>query len=87
VKQPRLIFGPDPEYPVLAKQGRISGIVIIDAIIDEHGNVTGMHAISGQPLLIPAALAAVGKRKYEPTILDGEATPIDLRVEVSFRME
>jgi hypothetical protein len=46
--------------------------------------VKGMRVVSGHPLLIPAALSAVSKRKYEPTILDGEPTPIDLRVEISF---
>ena len=84
VKPPRLLFGPEPEYPIIAKQSRLSGVVVIDAIIDEHGNVKGMRVISGHPLLIPAALSAVSKRRYEPTILDGEPTPIDLRVEVSF---
>jgi protein TonB len=84
VKPPRLMFGPEPEYPILAKQARLSGVVVIEAVIDEHGNVTGMRVISGHPLLIPSALSAVSKRKYEPTILDGEPTPIDLRVEVSF---
>lgn len=84
VKPPRLLFGPEPEYPLIAKQARLSGVVIIDAIIDEHGKVTGMRAISGHPMLIPAALSAVSKRRYEPTVLDGEPTPIDLRVEISF---
>jgi len=86
VKPPRLLFGPDPDYPALAKQTYVSGVVVIEAIIDEHGNVTEMHVISGHPLLISSAMAAVSKRKYEPTILDGEPTPIDLRVEISFRM-
>lgn len=84
VKPPHLLFGPDPEYPILAKQSRLSGVVVIDAIIDEHGDVKGMHVISGHPLLIPAALSAVRRRRYEPTVLDGEPTPIDLRVEISF---
>lgn len=84
VKPPRLLYGPDPEYPILAKQSRISGVVVIEAIIDENGKVTGMRVVSGHPLLIPSALSAVSKRRYEPTILDGEPTPIDLRVEVSF---
>ncbi len=84
VKPPRLLFGPAPEYPVLARQSRLSGIVVIEAVIDEHGDVKGMRVVSGHPLLIPAALSAVSKRKYEPTILDGEPTPIDLRVEISF---
>ena len=69
LKPPRLIFGPDPVYPTLAKQARISGTVVIEAIIDEKGAVTGMRVISGHPLLVPAALSAVAKRKYEPTVL------------------
>jgi periplasmic protein TonB len=84
VKPPRLIFGPAPDYPVLARQARLSGIVVIDAIIDEHGDVRGMRVVSGHPLLVQAAFSAVSKRKYEPTVLDGEPTPIDLKVEISF---
>lgn len=84
VKPPRLLFGPAPDYPVLARQSRLSGVVVIEAVIDEHGDVKGMRVVSGHPLLIPAALSAVSRRKYEPTILDGEPTPIDLRVEISF---
>jgi TonB family protein len=65
-------------------QSRLGGVVVIEAVIDENGNVKGMRVVSGHPLLVPSALSAVSKRRYEPTILDGEPTPIDLRVEVSF---
>jgi protein TonB len=85
VKPPRLLFAPDPDYPVLARQSHLSGLVIIEAVIDEQGKVTAIRVVSGHPILIPAAMSAVSKRKYEPTILDGEATPIDLRVEISFK--
>jgi len=84
VKPPRLLSGPAPIYPTLAQQSRIQGIVVIEAIIDEHGNVVEMRAISGHPLLIPAAMKAVSQRKYAPTVLDGEATPVNLRVEITF---
>jgi protein TonB len=87
VKPPRLLSGPAPIYPPLARQARIQGIVVIEAIIDEHGNIIEMHAISGHPLLIPAAMKAVSQRKYEPTVLDGEATPVNLRVEVTFHAD
>lgn len=86
VKPPRLLFGPAPEYPILARQSQVHGMVVIEAIIDEHGNVVQEKVISGHPLLIQAALKAVSQRKYEPTILDGEPTPVDLRVEVNFQM-
>ena len=57
--------------------------IAIRPAFDENGDVKGMRVISGHPLLIPAALSAVSKRKCEPTILDGEPSPIDLRVEIS----
>jgi protein TonB len=84
VKPPHLLSGPAPIYPILAKQSRIQGTVVIEAIIDEHGNVIQVKAISGPGLLIEAAMKAVAQRKYEPTVLDGEATPVALRVDVNF---
>jgi protein TonB len=84
LKPPQMIYSPTLEYPVLAKQAHISGTVVIDAIIDERGNVIEARAISGHALLVPAALKVVSQRKYEPTILDGEPTPIELTVEVNF---
>jgi len=86
VKPPRAIYTPQPEYPVLARQARIEGVVRIDAIVDEHGNVVKMHAVSGPGLLIPAALEAVSKWKYEPTYLNGEPYPVALTVSVTFHM-
>jgi periplasmic protein TonB len=86
VKPPKLLSGPAPVYPTLARQSQIHGMVVIDAVIDEHGNVVQEKVVSGHPLLIEAALKAVKQRKYEPTILDGEPTPVDLRVEVNFQM-
>jgi protein TonB len=86
VKPPRLLSGPAPVYPILARQSHVMGTVIIDAIIDEHGNVVQEKIISGHPLLVQAALKAVLERKYEPTILDGVPTQVDLRVDVNFQM-
>jgi periplasmic protein TonB len=86
VKPPRLIYGPAAIYPILASQSHVHGMVVIDAVIDEHGSVVQEKVVSGHPLLIQAALKAVSERKYEPTILDGEPTPVDLRVEVNFQM-
>jgi len=86
VKRPRALFSPQPDYPSLAKQARIQGIVQIDAIIDQQGNVVQEHAISGSGILIPAALKAVSQWKYEPTYLNGEPYPVTLTVEVTFRL-
>lgn len=84
VKPPRQRYNVDPVYPPLALQARIYSTVVIEALIDEHGNVVRAGAISGHPLLIPAALSAVLQWKYEPTSLNGEPVSVELQVRVSF---
>ena len=84
LKPPRQTYSIDPEYPPLARQTRISGTVVIDAVIDERGNVVQARAVSGHPLLVAAALRAVLQWKYEPTSLNGKPVSVELQVQVSF---
>ncbi len=86
LKAPRQTFSVQPEYPVLARQTHISGTVVVKAVIDEHGNVVGARALSGHPLLIPAALKAVLQWKYEPTLLNGTPVAVEMEVTVHFSL-
>ena len=86
VREPKATFRVDPVYSTLARQAHISGTVIIDAVLDEHGNVVEMKVVSGPPLLIQAALDAVGRWKYEPTYLNDEPVSVQLNVTVTFRL-
>jgi protein TonB len=86
MKQPVLIFSPTLFYPPIARAARLSGTVVILAVIDEHGDVVEAHAVSGPALLVQAALNSVAHRKYQPTILDGQPTAVRLRVEVNFQL-
>ncbi len=86
VKEPRKIFAPQPNYPSLARQARVEGDVVIEAVIDASGNVVEAKVISGHALLLSAALEAVRQWKYEPTYLNGEAVPVRLRVTVTFQL-
>jgi periplasmic protein TonB len=86
LKAPRQTYSVQPDYPVLAKQERIWGTVVVDAVIDEHGNVVQAHVVSGHPLLIKAALNAVLQWKYEPTLLNGTPVAIEMEVNVNFKL-
>jgi protein TonB len=86
MKQPVLIYRPEIVYPPIAKAAHVQGIVVVEAVIDEHGNVVQAHAVSGPGLLFQEALKAVSSSKYQPTNLDGQPTAIDLHVEVQFHM-
>jgi protein TonB len=86
LKAPRQTFSVQPEYPGLAKQAHVWGTVVVNAVIDEHGNVVGARALSGHPLLIPAALRAVLQWKYEPTLLNGTPVAVEMEVTVHFSL-
>jgi protein TonB len=86
MKEPRLLSAPPVVYSPIARQAHVEGTVILDAIIDEQGNVTQVRVISGPSLLLGSALKAVSERKYEPTILDGQPVSIRLNVTVEFHL-
>jgi TonB family protein len=87
IKAPQPLYTPYPPYPVLARQARIQGDVLISAVIDATGSIVEMKVISGQALLLPAALEAVSRWKYQPTILNGEPVAVELIVTVHFRLD
>ncbi len=86
VKPPRQTYSADPVYPPLARETHIRGTVVVDAVIDEHGNVVQVSVLSGHPLLINAALKAVLQWKYEPTTLNGQPVSVELQVQVHFNL-
>jgi protein TonB len=86
MKEPRLLYAPPLEYSAIARQARVQGTVLLEAIIDEQGNVTQVRAIGGPALLFQSAIKAVVGRKYEPTYLDGQPVAIRLGVTVNFHL-
>jgi TonB family protein len=86
IRAPRELYKPAPVYPTIAQIAHTQGVVTIDALINERGDVVQAQAIDGPGLLIPAALEAVLKWKYEPTYLDGVAVSIKMHVEVKFTL-
>jgi protein TonB len=86
VREPRLIHREEPSYPPLARQTHTQGTVVIDAILDESGNVVEMKVVSGPALLIAAALEAVRKWKYQPTYLNDEPIAVQMNINVTFTL-
>jgi protein TonB len=86
VQESKLIHKVTPVYPPLAIKAHVSGSVILEALIDEEGNVTNLKSIKGHPLLDEAAIQAVSQWKYSPTILNGEPVQVIAVVTVVFQL-
>ncbi|MFZ0963466.1 MAG: energy transducer TonB [Terriglobia bacterium] len=86
VESAKLIFRPTPEYPPLAKMARIQGVVRLDAVISKDGTIQDLKVISGHPLLVKAALDAVSRWRYQPTLLNGESVEVATEIDVNFTL-
>jgi protein TonB len=88
VKAPTIIEPrADPKYTEIARKARISGIVIIEAIIDRDGNVTEAHVLKGLPMgLDDEALKAIRLWKFRPGTLNGQPVAVYYNLTVNFRL-
>lgn len=75
-----------PEYPKLARDVRVEGIVHFRALINENGQITNLELLSGHPLLVPAARAAVLEWRFRPTLLNGRPIAVVTEISVNFKL-
>jgi protein TonB len=81
-----LIRKVNPTYPPLARQARISGTVVLRAVISKDGSIENLSLVSGHPMLAPAAIEAVKQWKYKPYLLNGEPVEVDTEIQVNFTL-
>jgi protein TonB len=86
VQQANLVKQVKPPYPPLARQARIQGTVILEAVINRQGSVDQLRVISGHPLLVQSAMDAVRQWKYRPTLLNGEPVEVITTITVNFNL-
>jgi protein TonB len=86
VQAGKLIFGPKPAYPQLARTTRAEGTVRIQAVIGRDGAIRNVQLISGPPLLVAAAMEAVRQWRYRPTLLNGQPVEVITVVDVNFTL-
>jgi protein TonB len=87
VQKAKLLQHPEPAYPPLAMQARISGVVRLNAVIGKDGAVEKLTVASGHPLLVPPAMEAVKQWVYSPTLLNGQPVVVVTQIEVEFTLE
>jgi periplasmic protein TonB len=79
-----LIRKVQPVYPPLARTAHVQGSVLVYALISKAGTMENVHAISGHPMLVPAAVEAVSQWRYRPYILNSEPIEVETQITVNF---
>ncbi len=74
----------EPNYPLLAKQMKVQGAVVLEALIGRDGNIQDLHVLSGPTILSAAAREAVKQWRFRPYLQSGEAVETEARITVNF---
>jgi len=87
VTKPEKLAGDPPAYPAKAREARVSGSVILEAVITEGGDVSEVRVLKGQPAgLSEAAVKAVESWKFKPATKAGLPVPVYYILTVSFQV-
>lgn len=87
VSAPQVIYAPDPEFSDEARRAKYQGICVVSVIVDAQGNPQHVHVI--RPLgmgLDEKAIEAVKQYKFRPAVFQGHPVPVEVNIEVNFRI-
>jgi TonB family protein len=73
-----------PSYPLLARQMKVQGSVILQALVNRDGTIQDLHVLSGPPILASAAQEAVRQWRFKPHYVGSEAVETQAKITVNF---
>jgi len=76
----------EPEYPEKAKQEHVQGAVVLQALVDDAGDVQQLRVVSGDSRLATAAMEAVRHWQFKPYTPNGQPTQFETRITVNFAL-
>ena len=85
---PKLLNIVKPTYPAVAKSAGIEGTVVLHAVISMEGTPLSVRVMNSKidPELAHAAVDAVSKWRYSPSLLNGEPIEVDTTITVNFKL-
>ncbi len=88
VTRPEILSSTRPVYTEIARRSRVTGTVIVEAVIDEQGNVTDTRVLKGLPMgLSEAAVEAIQSWVFKPATLKGRPVPVYYVLTVNFQID
>jgi len=86
VQRPQILHKVAPKYPKEARKEHVEGVVRLHVIIGKDGSPHDIKLISGDSLLVDAAIEAVRQWRYAPATLNGNPVEIDFTIDVMFQL-
>lgn len=82
-----VVTKPEPSYTESARQGRITGTVVLKVVFAANGGVTNIQVVSGLPFgLTEQAVAAAKQIRFVPAVKNGQFVSTQLQLEYNFNL-
>ena len=86
VKAPVVLSRVEPTYEKCANEKRVWGFPILEAIIDEHGEVQNVRLLNPvHPCLEESILPAIRQWRFKPGTINGKPVPVIFNLTVNIR--
>jgi protein TonB len=87
VAAPQLIFAPDPEFSDEARRAKFQGVCVVSVVVDVQGNPQQVQVVRHLGMgLDQKAVDAVKQYRFKPATLQGKPVPVEVNIEVTFRI-
>jgi periplasmic protein TonB len=87
ISAPELLHRVEPVYPDIAVIAKVTGTVILEAVVATDGTVESVKVLRPVKFLEQASIDAVKQWRYKPLILNGVPTPFVLTVTLTFSIK
>ncbi|MEA2329705.1 MAG: hypothetical protein QOE68_4664 [Thermoanaerobaculia bacterium] len=88
VKAPVAINRAKPDYTDAARKAHISGVVVVEAVVNKQGEVEQAKVLKGLPMgLSEQAIEAVKKWRFHPGTLNGQPVDVVFSLTVNFTLQ
>jgi periplasmic protein TonB len=87
VSAPQLVFAPDPEFSDEARRAKYQGVCVVSLVVDAQGNPQRVQVVRHLGMgLDEKAVEAVKQYKFKAATLQGKPVPVEVNIEVNFRI-
>ena len=86
--KPQVVHQVQPRYTEAARRAGVQGTVIVEAIIDEKGNVDNVRVLRGLPMgLDKAAIEAIQQWRFTPATMSSKPVRVYFTLTVNFTIQ